>query len=567
MAAFAESTDIQSQINALLEQIKSLQQIVLQLSQKVTQTLPAPHITVEERAIGTSRWCAIARSLAQGAEGEDVSDFQAFLKDVGYLSVNPTGYFGPLTASAVAKWQSAEGLDAVGVLGPLSRERLMQKWCKGGIDKPIIEQRFKAEPQRGEAPLTVVFSTWLSGFRINTISYTIDYGDGSSERAADCYAPADACMAPGENKHTYTQNGTYTATLNKVTDPCAGQVACRAAVHSEVVGKLQIFVGTAPACTKEYRPVCGAKQVQCITTPCDPIPTTYGNECMMKADSATFLYEGACTDTTADPAKDPRCKAWYDGCNNCSRQSVDGPAMCTLRACITMSKPYCTAWFDNTNGNKPPVISSFSGPTSLKVGETGTWQVAASDPEHGTLTYNVSWGDEGWGLVPMMMSAGARDVFVQTTTFTHAYASAGVFTVGIVVRDSAGMSAKTSTTVRVGKDEPVACTMEYAPVCGRPQGCENTCPDGAYCLAMCKMPEPKTYGNKCQMRATGAEFLYEGECKTQPVACTADAKQCPDGSWVGRTGPNCEFVCPSLQTCANDSLCMCDSTGRTILCQ
>lgn len=28
------------------------------------------------------------------------------------------------------------------------------------------------------------------------------------------------------------------------------------------------------------------------------------------------------------------------------------------------------------------------------------------------------------------------------------------------------------------------------------------------------------------------------------VACTADAMQCPDGSYVGRTGPNCEFVCP-----------------------
>lgn len=27
--------------------------------------------------------------------------------------------------------------------------------------------------------------------------------------------------------------------------------------------------------------------------------------------------------------------------------------------------------------------------------------------------------------------------------------------------------------------------------------------------------------------------------------CTRDAKQCPDGSYVGRTGPNCEFtVCP-----------------------
>lgn len=32
----------------------------------------------------------------------------------------------------------------------------------------------------------------------------------------------------------------------------------------------------------------------------------------------------------------------------------------------------------------------------------------------------------------------------------------------------------------------------------------------------------------------------------EPAACTMEAKICPDGSAVGRTGPNCEFVaCPS----------------------
>ncbi len=30
----------------------------------------------------------------------------------------------------------------------------------------------------------------------------------------------------------------------------------------------------------------------------------------------------------------------------------------------------------------------------------------------------------------------------------------------------------------------------------------------------------------------------------EEVACTMDAFQCPDGSFVGRTGPSCEFVCP-----------------------
>lgn len=28
------------------------------------------------------------------------------------------------------------------------------------------------------------------------------------------------------------------------------------------------------------------------------------------------------------------------------------------------------------------------------------------------------------------------------------------------------------------------------------------------------------------------------------IVCTADAMQCPDGSWVGRSGPNCTFACP-----------------------
>ena len=32
---------------------------------------------------------------------------------------------------------------------------------------------------------------------------------------------------------------------------------------------------------------------------------------------------------------------------------------------------------------------------------------------------------------------------------------------------------------------------------------------------------------------------------TEPVACTMEAKLCPDGSAVGRVGPNCEFAkCP-----------------------
>jgi len=43
----------------------------------------------------------------------------------------------------------------------------------------------------------------------------------------------------------------------------------------------------------------------------------------------------------------------------------------------------------------------------------------------------------------------------------------------------------------------------------------------------------------------GYLFYQKNYAKPEQVACTADAKLCPDGSYVGRTGANCEFAsCP-----------------------
>jgi hypothetical protein len=36
------------------------------------------------------------------------------------------------------------------------------------------------------------------------------------------------------------------------------------------------------------------------------------------------------------------------------------------------------------------------------------------------------------------------------------------------------------------------------------------------------------------------------------IACTMDAMMCLDGSYVGRTGPNCEFVCPASTSAPTD---------------
>ena len=50
--------------------------------------------------------------------------------------------------------------------------------------------------------------------------------------------------------------------------------------------------------------------------------------------------------------------------------------------------------------------------------------------------------------------------------------------------------------------------------------------------------------------ALGAGIYFFLADKTQgPVACTLEARLCPDGSTVGRTGPGCEFApCPVIKT-------------------
>lgn len=77
-------------------------------------------------------------------------------------------------------------------------------------------------------------------------------------------------------------------------------------------------------------------------------------------------------------------------------------------------------------------------------------------------------------------------------------------------------------------NRPEVCTREYMPVCG---------------------DDNQTYGNGCEACASETVFEFTaGECQRdveEPVFCTQDAMQCPDGSFVGRQGPNCEFApCP-----------------------
>lgn len=65
---------------------------------------------------------------------------------------------------------------------------------------------------------------------------------------------------------------------------------------SVVDGEVVSATGGQWACTREYMPVCGKVQVQCITAPCPPIDTTFGNLCEAQAAGAFDIRDGECVD-------------------------------------------------------------------------------------------------------------------------------------------------------------------------------------------------------------------------------------------------------------------------------
>ncbi len=83
----------------------------------------------------------IARTLKRGVSGDDVTKLQNQLVAEGLISSSSvTGFFGPLTEKAIAKWQQAQGIasssnpdanQGIGMVGP--RTRALFAKCEGRL--------------------------------------------------------------------------------------------------------------------------------------------------------------------------------------------------------------------------------------------------------------------------------------------------------------------------------------------------------------------------------------------------------------------------------------------------
>ena len=146
-------TGIAQQIQALLQQIRALQ---LQIAQLIaSQFHPGTGTTtppvIPPGQFGKAICIKVYRDLTLGDRGDDVKSIQQLLNEDPSLGFNlsPTGFFGPVTAKALIRFQIKNGIasSSDGRVGPLTRG-FFERRCGKGLEN-------------GAGPQSTTTSKWL----------------------------------------------------------------------------------------------------------------------------------------------------------------------------------------------------------------------------------------------------------------------------------------------------------------------------------------------------------------------------------------------------------------------
>jgi peptidoglycan hydrolase-like protein with peptidoglycan-binding domain len=191
---------------------------------------------------------------------------------------------------------------------------------------------------------------------------------------------------------------------------------------------------------------------------------------------------------------------------------------------VTVTKHGVTVLKDSMTGfsvvaplkNLPPVVDSVVTPVSVSAEITAQWTIKAHDPENKPLTYAVVWGDEPKALA---MESNAPGVpFVQTTTFTHTYQSAGDYTIRFFVKDDAGQV--TPTNVSFAVLPYVACRLDQLNGANITQSTVNV--DRQSCLTkLCDVYGPANLGQMSSMCVfMGKEIKRYEKAAPKPASAT-----------------------------------------------
>ncbi len=467
----------------------------------------------------------------------EVSKLQQFLTETGdYTYGSITGYFGPATEAALKKYQCAKGIacsgtpreTGYGVVGPRTRAAMRcQVGGSGGVT-------LTASPTSVASGGTVTLR-WASGTQFDTCSLT---ANGTS-------------IAQNQpTTSTFTHNPTVNTTY---------QISCRP------------FAQGAPATATAY------------------VTVTPNNEAVQCAPLSRTLYLGHTdADTNGEVSKLQRMLTKIGRYTGAVNGTFDAATETAVKAFQCAEGISCTGSPDTTGygmvgprtrsllfsrcvngGNTPPPLgpsdaAKINGPDNVVVNQVNTWTLTPSGDT--TATYKMDWGDN------------SASEYANTTTYWHSYSSIGVFPVTATTKFGNGTSKEDVKIVYVRTQPELPpgdfnLTLSATPSSvtpGQSVTLSWSSTNSAFQRLVCTL-----YANNSQI-ATSLEVpgtrthtptvstTYRMDCRslvdskaasaytyvgvgpvTGSIVCPQDAKQCPNGSYVGRVAPSCEFAgCP-----------------------
>ncbi len=412
----------------------------------------APAISVAQNTSTTSvvssqpQICSVVINMKRGSRGISVTMLQEFLSDLGYFHAQATGYFGPITGQAVIAFQLAGRLPGTGFFGPMTRGSVAKFHCQIVAKSASLN----ATPSSGAAPLLVSF---VGGGLTGGSQYVIEFGDGQNSGPLSAI---DVCMhlADGSGgcprvatSHTYSANGSYTATLEPYIACLWSNPRCMIATQMLAQTTITVGVAAAPHITT-FQPQSGP-----IGTSVTLSGSGFTSDMIVRFAEGSVAHttssDGTWISFTVPNSVGPYCApnmmcAMYmrligPGQYSVYIQSADGSVVSnTVTFAVTGS-----------SFNQTLSISGLDAPTTLSLGTSGTWpvHVQSSSTNH-TLHYSVLWGDEANTTGGGIMESAPTTVKT-SVTFTHAYQRSATYTPTFTVTDDSGHSVSTSATITI----------------------------------------------------------------------------------------------------------------------
>jgi hypothetical protein len=156
-----------------------------------------------------------------------------------------------------------------------------------------------------------------------------------------------------------------------------------------------LFDGAQKNCTKEYKPVCGESEVQCIKAPCPPLKQTYGNRCEAENARAKNITEGECK--TAD----------QNSTTSTSPVSLKIPTSRTLPNPVSLEGQAPGTWFGA--GSILVEVTDGTGNMlgSARLNAVGEWMTEKMVTFKGSVSYKVPSGvKDGYIVVKKNNASG-----------------------------------------------------------------------------------------------------------------------------------------------------------------